>query len=221
MKKAVIFINGNLSDLSQVKRIITKKDCLIAADGGIKHILKLRLIPQIIIGDLDSTSLALQKKLKNFKMEWIKYPTKKNKTDFELAVDFSLKRKFQEIIIFGIFGDRIDHFLANIFLLTKIQIKNKLIKIKIIEGKKEIYILNKTIIINGKVGDEISIIPIVDKLEGVTTHGLEYQLKNEVLMFGSTKGISNVQTSNSTKIEAKKGIAIIIHLRKKYLQNNK
>jgi len=151
----------------------------------------------------------------------IKYPRKKDKTDFELAIDLSLERKFKEIIIFGIFGDRIDHFLANIFLLAKVQTINKSIKIKIIEGEKEIYILNKEITINGKIGDEVSIIPVSDKLNGVTTNGLEYRLKNEVLMFGSTKGISNVQTIGSAKIKVKKGIAIIIYLRKKYLQNNK
>ncbi|MEK7109769.1 MAG: thiamine diphosphokinase, partial [Patescibacteria group bacterium] len=155
MKRAIIFVNGNLSDLSQAKKIIKKGDCLVATDGGVKHILKLGLIPQIIIGDFDSIS-----KEQACLFPTIKYPTKKDKTDFELAIDFCLGKKFQEIIIFGILGDRIDHLLANIFLLAKVQSENQSIKIKIIEGKKEIFILNKKITINGKVGDEISIIPV-------------------------------------------------------------
>jgi len=213
MKRVIIFVNGNLSDISRAKKIINKQDYLIAADGGVKHILKLGLIPQIIIGDLDSTPLSIQKKLERKKIEWIKYPIKKDKTDFELVIDYILEKKFKEIIIFGIFGDRIDHFIANILLLSKIQTENKSIKIKIIEGNKEIYILDKKIVVNGHIGDEVSIIPLNNKLKGITTDGLEYKLNNESLSFGSTKGISNVFNKTSAKIEAKKGTALIVHLR--------
>lgn len=213
MKRAVVFINGNLSDTSQAKKIITNEDCLIGVDGGVKYIIKIGLIPKIIIGDFDSTPLSLQKKLKDFKIERIQFPTKKDKTDFELAIDLCLERKFQEIIIFGVLGDRIDHLIANIFLLTKIQTKNKSIKIKIIEGKKEIYILNKEIIIKGKIGDEISIVPVSRNLEGIVTDGLEYQLTNEELIFGSTRGVSNVMSKKKAKITMSKGIALVEHNR--------
>jgi len=208
MTRAIIFANGNLSDLSHAKKIINKEDCLIAADGAVKHILKLKLIPKIIIGDLDSTPLSLQKELK---VQFIKYPRKKDKTDFELAVDYCLENKFQEIIIFGVLGDRIDHLMANIFLLAKIQTENPTIKIKVIEGKKEIFILNKEIVINGKIGDEISIIPVGEKLEDILTDGLEYQLDNESLLFGSTRGISNVMNKKLVKIKASAGNAMIEH----------
>ena len=218
MKRAVIFANGNLSDLSQAKNIITNEDCLIAADGGVKHVLKLGLIPQIIIGDFDSTPKNIFKKIgrtrRSAPTKIIKYPRKKNKTDFELAIDHCLEKKFQEIIIFGIFGDRIDHLLANILLIAKIQTENPLIKIKIIEGKKEIYILNKKIVIHGKIGDEVSIIPVSEKLEGVSTEGLYYRLIDDTLSFGSTRGVSNVMNKTSVKITVVDGTALIIHLRK-------
>jgi len=211
MKRAIIFVNGNLSDLSQAKKIITKDDCLIAVDGGAKHILKLGLTPQIIIGDFDSISPSLLEQSRLSPTILIKYPTKKDKTDFELAIDLCMDRKFQEIIIFGILGDRIDHMLANIFLLVKIQAENQSIKIKIIEGKKEIYILNKEITINGKIGDEISIIPVSKKLEGVSTEGLYYRLIDDTLLFGTTRGVSNVMNKTKAKIVFKKGVALVEH----------
>lgn len=214
MKRAVIFANGNFSYLSQAKKIIIKEDYLIAADGGVKHILKLGLTPHVVIGDFDSISTSLQKKLKQAKIEWIKYPRKKDETDFELAILLALKRNFKHIVIFGILGDRIDHFLANIFLLAKIQTENKSIKIKIVEGNNEIYVFNKEIVINGQIGDELSIIPVSEKLEGIVTDGLRYQLNNESLSFGSTRGISNVLNKTSAKIEVSDGIALAVHLRK-------
>lgn len=212
MKQAVIFANGNLSDLSQAKNIITNEDCIICADGGVKHVLKLGLTPHAVIGDFDSISTSLQKKLARKKIELIKYPKKKDETDFELAINFALEKKCHQIIIFGILGDRIDHLMANIFLLAKIQTENESVKIKIFEGNKEIYILNKEIIINGQIGDEVSLIPISKMLQGVITDGLEYPLKNETLVFGSTRGVSNVMNKTLAKITISKGVALIVIL---------
>lgn len=214
--RAIIFVNGNLSNLTQAKKTITKEDYLIAADGGTRHIIELGLIPNVIIGDMDSIDPDLLKKYKS-----IKYPTKKDKTDFELAIDLCLEKNFKEIIIFGILGDRIDHLLANIFLLAKVQSKNLSIKIKIIEGKKEIFILNKEIVINGKIGDEVSIIPLNDKLEKVHTDGLYYRLIDDTLYFGSTRSISNVMIKTSAKISVFRGTALVTHLRKQHLGDNK
>lgn len=214
MKRAIIFVNGNLSNIGQAKNIIEKEDCLIAADGAAEHIIKLGLVPNVIIGDMDSISQNLLGQSRLSPTILIKYPTKKDKTDFELAVDYCLENKFEEIIIFGILGDRIDHFIANIFLITKIQSEKRSIKIKIIEDKKETYVLNEKIAISGQVDDELSIIPISSKLEGVVTNGLEYKLDNETLSLGSTRGISNVFNRSLITIKVKKGVALVIHLRK-------
>jgi len=219
--RAVIFANGNLSNIDQAKKIIKNEDILIAADGAVEHILKLDLIPTIIIGDFDSTTQSLIKKIKklsrgliNQTPTFVKYPRKKNKTDFELAIDYCLKNKFEEIIIFGVLGDRIDHYIANILLLTEVQSNKKAIKIKVIEGKKDVYVLNKNIEIKGRIGDELSIIPVNSSLEGVITTGLEYTLNNESLFLGSTRGISNVFINNLVTIKIKKGTALVVHLRK-------
>ena len=71
---------------------------MIGADGGVKHILKLGLIPQIIIGDLDSISKETGMPVPNNQIS-----NQKGQNGFELAIDYCLKNKFQEIIIFGIF----------------------------------------------------------------------------------------------------------------------
>ncbi len=214
MKRAVIFVNGNLSNIGQAKNIIEKDDCLIAADGAVGHIIKLGLIPSVIIGDMDSISPNLLEQSHLSPTILIKYPTKKDKTDFELVVDYCLESKFEEIIIFGVLGDRIDHFIGNILLMAKVQNEKRSIKIKIIEDKKEVYILTEKIEIRGQIGDELSIIPISSKLEGIITSGLEYKLDNETLSLGSTRGISNVFNNSLITVKVRKGIALAIHLRK-------
>ncbi|PIP15213.1 thiamine diphosphokinase [Candidatus Roizmanbacteria bacterium CG22_combo_CG10-13_8_21_14_all_35_9] len=211
MKRMVIFANGNLSNFSQAKKIVSQKDVIVCADGGVKHVIKLGLIPQVIIGDGDSISKDLKKKLLKNKINWIKYPVKKDKTDFELVVDYVLKNKYQELIIFGLLGDRLDHLLANIFLLAKIFSQNDLLKIKIIEGKQEAFFVNKEIELKGEIGDIISLITLTDNFQNISTEGLEYKLSNESLFFGSTRGVSNIMLGKSAKITIKKGTALIIH----------
>jgi len=213
MKRAIIFVNGNLSNIDQAKNIIEKDDCLIATDGAVRYVRKLGLIPSVIIGDMDSISPNFLEQSRLSSTKIIKYPTKKDKTDFELAIDYCLENKFKEIIIFGVLGDRIDHFIANILLITKIQTDNRSIKIKTIENKKEIYILNEEITIKGKINDEISIIPISGKLEGVFTKGLYYRLIDDTLLLGSTRGVSNVFDNYLITIKIRKGIALVVHLR--------
>ena len=65
--------------------------------------------------------------------------------------------------------------------------------------------------VDGNIGDEISIIPVSEKLEGVTTDGLYYRLINDTLSFGSTRGISNVMNKETVKITITKGVALVEH----------
>lgn len=210
-RRAIIFANGNLSDFCRAKDIINKQDFIICADGGTNHAFRLGFKPDVIIGDFDSLSLKNYRQLIKQKVECIKYPLKKDKTDFELAVNLALKRRFKSILIFGLLGDRIDHFLANIIFLSRVQSENKLAKIIIIEGNKELYILNKKIHLKGKIGDEVSIIPISERLDGIKTYGLQYKLDNGSLVFGTTRGVSNVMLVSSVAISIIKGTALVIH----------
>lgn len=213
MKQAIIFANGNLSNISQAKKIITKDDYIVCADGGVKRVIRIGLIPHVIIGDFDSIPGDLRNKLSQYKIDWVKYPEKKDKTDFELAIDFVLKKKYKNIIIFGLLGDRLDHFLANIFLLEKIHTQNNSLKIKIIEGNKEAVFVNKELELKGNIGDLVSLIPLNNTIDDIKLYGLEYQLNNKPLLFGSTRGVSNTMTKKSAKIIIKKGIALIVHFK--------
>lgn len=217
MKRAIILSNGNLSGLDRLKENIDKNDFIVCTDGSATFALENNIHPNLVIGDFDSTTASIFKKLKQKNINLIKYPMIKDKTDFELAVDFLLKKKFKEIIVFGILGDRLDQIIANINLLIKIQIENKDSMIKIIEGNQDLYILYKDIEISGKIGDLISIIPIDGDVIGITTTGLEYRLNNETLKYGLTRGISNILNQSKTKISVQKGHALVVHTFKKIM----
>lgn len=209
MKRAIIFFNGDLSDLSQAKNYIKSTDYIICADGGAKHAAELGLKPNVLIGDFDSLSSNLQKKFQDKNIEWLKFNTEKNETDSELALKFAIEKGYQTILLFGVFGTRLDHFLSNIFALTRLAEKG--IDVTIIEGKKEIKIIKEHLEIHGNIGDIVSLIPLQTDAKQITTDGLQYKLINENLLFGYSRGISNVLTKKTASITFTKGTLLIIH----------
>src|ERR1700689_2256058 len=155
MKRAIIFVNGNLSNLTRVKQYINKSTLLIGCDGGTRHILGLGLQPDIVIGDLDS--FRPEEITSDHQPKYITCPTEKDFTDSEFAIRYAEAASYRDIILVGALGYRLDHLLGNIFLLDKFSD----LQIKIVEGHQEAYIVRGHAKITGHKDDTISFIPIV------------------------------------------------------------
>lgn len=192
VKRAIVFINGELADISRLK--IRKTDLLIGVDGGTKHLDK----PDLIIGDFDS----LKKIPKDAPV--IKYPLDKDFTDAELALEYCRKIKAKEVVVVGLLGRRLDHLITNLMSLSKYNFK-------IIEGNQEIFIVKNKSIIKGKPGDLISLIPLSGDCRGVTTVGLKWPLQVRNLQVGSSLGVSNVMLSKSAQVSLKAGCLLVVH----------
>lgn len=200
--RAVIIGNGDIKDYDRIKSKIRHDDLIICADGGYNHARNMGIIPDALIGDFDSA--------KDFEEVTgrIEYPTRKDFTDGELAVEYAMEHGADSVCLIGMTGDRLDHTIADIMLLNKC--KNGVL----IDDNNEIYLLKDTLTIRGKSGQTLSVVPIFSDAEGLTTTGLEYPLRNETLYFASTRGISNVMTSDTCEITIEKGIALVIKVDK-------
>ncbi len=87
-------------------------DFIIAADAGFLLTEKLKIKPDIILGDFDSLGFVPNE------FEIIKHPVKKDDTDTLLAVRVGLERGFKHFVIYGGAGGRQDHTLANFQTLS-------------------------------------------------------------------------------------------------------
>ena len=208
-KKAVVFLNGDLADLSRIPQHINKKTLLVGCDGGTAHILSLGLTPHVVIGDFDSISPKVVRALKHKKVEYFRYPTDKLFTDSELGVTLAMKRGCKEIILAGVRGTATDHFVGNLFMLAKKKFAS--LDIKIIEGREEILLVRTRVRIKGSKGDDLSLIAIGQDAKGVSTKGLFYPLKNAVLKSGTAQGIRNKLTGKYAEITIRKGPLLVIH----------
>ena len=209
MKRAIIFCNGDLSDVSPVRKYISKNTLLIGCDGGASHILSLGKTPDVVIGDFDSLSRGKQKMLTEKGVRFIRYPKDKIYTDSELGLMFAQEQGCGEIIITGIRGTHTDHLFANLALLAKKKYTS--LDMKIIDGKETITLVRKRIRIRGKTGDTVSLIAIRSGATGVVTKGLFYPLKNGALAAWSAQGLRNHLTSTRAEITLQKGALLLIH----------
>jgi thiamine pyrophosphokinase len=207
--RSIIIANGRL----QQPVSIAPDDLLIAADGGALHCLELGLHPDYVIGDLDSLAEGDLEALKAQGAEIISHDPRKDFTDLELALQHALELGSEEIIILAALGERWDQTIANL-LLPSIETSAL---IRLIDGAQEISYLRGIgrLEIHGHPGDIVSLIPLAGNARGVTTKNLEYPLSQEELLFGRTRGISNVLLTETAEISLEEGLLLctVTHLK--------
>jgi thiamine pyrophosphokinase len=210
-KRAVIFANGRLTNPEKIRALISPGDFLICADGGSRHAKKLGLVPAVLIGDLDSTPVSEVRRLESLGVEAIRFPKEKDETDLELALDFAVKKGYKKILVLAPFGGRLDQTLGNINLLLREDLKD--IEIRMDDGKDEVFLIRSQVQVHGRLGDTLSLLPLGGKVEGVTTDGLQYPLRDETLYPDQTRGISNRMIAMKAEIHVMQGVLLSIHTR--------
>ncbi len=202
MTRAVVIGNGEIKNYGYIKSRIQSDDFIICADGGCNHARNMNIVPDILLGDFDSAEDFAE--IENR----IEYSARKDYTDGELAVAYAVEHGYDDILLLGMTGDRLDHTLTDILLLMKC--KNGVL----LDDNNEIYLLRGSLEINGKKGQTLSIIPINGDAAGLSSKGLEYPLYNETLYFGAGRGVSNVMTEDTCEITIKSGMALVIKVEK-------
>ena len=205
--RVVLFVNGHLPAPDQVRAVLAEEDVLIAVDGGLRHIETLGLSPTLIIGDLDSADPHKIKSYRNQGIEIRTFPTDKDETDLELALQAAIELKPESIWIVAALGKRVDQTLANIFLLTHPDLAK--FDIRLFDGHTEVFLIRGSGVIHGEIGQRVSLLPINGPAEDIHTEGLEYPLRGETLYPEKTRGISNRMIAPTATVTLKKGLMLV------------
>ncbi len=205
MKKCIIIANGKPPKKKTVDYFVKKGfSTIICADGGANAAKKLNIIPDFIIGDFDSILPQVVKYYKGRSI-FINYK-RQNDTDVEKCLKFAIKKKYDEVVLLGVTGDRLDHTICNLGIVIKFYNRIKII----LAAENSILIpANMPISLRSIVGETISIYAFNDKTE-ITSYGLKYKLINSVLPFGKKESTSNVAITEKVKLDVRNGIIFII-----------
>ena len=134
-------------------------------------------------------------------------PETKNQTDTDLCVEFAVKKGATTVTMIGVTGHRLDHTLANIFLLRRLCTLG--VESRIIDANNEIYLVTDHLKLKGRKGDLLSVLPVSDKVTGLTLTGLEYPLKDAAISMGSSLGISNYFKKSWVTISVLTGVLLV------------
>ena len=157
--KALIICAGDDKNPKKLKEYAKNADFVICADGGYYTAENAGIIPDITVGDFDSSDIR-----KN-KTEKIILPVEKDETDTLYALKYLIEKGADEIIIYGAFGGLMDHSYANICLLFLCLENN--IKAFATDGEAVCYMTNKKIKLSGKCGSRVSVFSF-----SVISHGV-------------------------------------------------
>jgi thiamine pyrophosphokinase len=182
---------------SQRLHEITKNRQIIACDGGIHNCLAEGIIPQILLGDLDSVDPALLQQLESQDCEIISAKDQ-NKTDSEKALLYLINNGCESVVITQAIGDRIDHSLTNLKLLS--QYRSKKYRLSMAREKENIFFAqDETVIIRGEPGSHIGIMGFTEAT--ITTTGLKYECDQLKISLQGASSACNSLVGNQAIIE--------------------
>lgn len=210
--KVLIMTGGDVEETSAAGFLKTYDfSYVIAVDGGLASARRLGLVPDCIVGDFDTVDVGLLEEYKEKGIHFETHRPEKDYTDTELALIYGLELpNTEEIVILGALGRRFDHALANIQILM--QALKKKIPCRIIDAYNCICLLDggKTFCRKKTYGKYISLIPLTEKVTGVTLEGFKYPLEKAVLVQGNSLGISNELTGEYGTLIMEEGILVCI-----------
>lgn len=208
--KGLIISSGRLERYDLLSLVVKSTDFVVCADGGLDHIMKIGYRPNLVLGDLDSISEAGIRYIEKNHIALEKFPVEKDATDTELAMEYLIQKGCNNISLIGVTGTRMDHTIANIFLLD--QMFKRGVKGQIIDDNNEITLVNDYIEISKNDG-YLSLIPIEQIGAIVTIKGVYYPLNKHHIEFGSTFSVSNKIVEDKAKLTIYSGKVLVIKSR--------
>ena len=183
MGRCVIVGGANINNYDFIREKLSADDYIIFCDSGLKHMENLRVQPSLIVGDFDSHENP------QLDIETIVLPCEKDDTDTVYAVKEAIKRRYDNFLLIGVVGARLDHTLGNVSILLYLDSLGK--KGCIIDDYSEIEIVS-----NGPAYIEdsysfFSLLNISGTAKGITIENAKYPLDNAEITCVYQYGISN------------------------------
>ena len=205
---ALILASAPEREYDYVRELAQQADCIVCADGGVRHARACGLHPDLVIGDFDSGTLPAD-------CEVIRLRPEKDDSDLMCCVREVIRRGADTIWIACASGGRIDHFLANLSLLEYLDRR----------GIRALFFDSRNRVRFHGGGTErltadpayryVGIIPLDAELIGVTLRGLKYPLTDATVSRAQMITISNEPAAPEYMISVREGRSLVIESKDK------
>jgi thiamine pyrophosphokinase len=200
----VIVANGEFPHSERLIERIRTAEYVIACDGATRHLHKLGLKIDAIVGDLDS----LPVELKDVYADKLHHISEQDSNDLMKAANFALSIGVKDILILGATGLREDHAFGNIAHLA--DCAKMFDNVEMASDYGSFKPLLKTHTFRCISYQQVSLIPLVLNTE-VSTKGLKWELKNHKLV-SWWEATLNESLSDSFTVELPSGGIVLVYL---------
>ena len=203
MGRCVIVGGADINNYAFIREKLCADDYVIFCDSGLKHLENLHAQPSLIVGDFDSHVNP------HLDVETIVLPCEKDDTDTVFAVKEAIKRGFDDFLLIGVIGARLDHTLGNVSILLYLDSLGK--KGCIIDDYSEMEIVSdKPVSISDRYSF-FSLLNITGCAKGITITGAKYPLVDGEITCEYQYGVSNeVLPGQVAVVSVKEGKLLLI-----------
>lgn len=203
MKRCVIVGGADINNYGFIRDKLCADDYVVFCDSGLNHLEQLQARPSLIVGDFDSHENP------RLDVETIILPCEKDDTDTVFTVKEAIKRGFDEFLLIGVVGARLDHTLGNVSILLYLDSLGK--KATIVDDYSEMEIVSNEPVYVCDQYAFFSLLNISGIAKGITIENAKYPLNNAEITCEYQYGVSNeVTPGKNAKITAKEGKLLLI-----------
>jgi len=208
--RAAIFLNGPPDSAGLLRRVAGRADLVIAADGGARYALEAGVVPDLVVGDMDSLGEDLAREVEGRGASLERHPVRKDKMDGQLAVLAARERGATAADVLCAVGGR----LGALFAVPHILLAAERIGLRstVVADRVRMFVVEAGCrTVEGEPQDSISIFPLSGPAAGVTLEGMEYPLENARMEPGDTLGFHNELIGREATVSVGKGAVLVVH----------
>lgn len=206
MSRCVIIGGADIGNYEHIRSRLCKDDFVVYCDSGLKHMEALQAKPNLIVGDFDSHENP------HLNVETIVLPCEKDDTDTVFAVKEAIKRGFDDFLLIGVVGARLDHTLGNVSILLYLHSLGK--KAVILDDYSEMEIVSEQPVSIPDSYAYFSLLNISGCAKCITIRGAKYPLENGEITCEYQYGISNeVLPGQTASVSVSNGKLLLIKVR--------
>jgi thiamine pyrophosphokinase len=204
----VVVFTGGDSVPASVGALLPDRATVIAADSGAEHALAMGRVIDVAVGDFDSLLPSSLEAVERAGARIERHPADKDRTDLEIALDGALELGAREIVVVGGHGGRLDHFLANALLLASP--KYAAVSVSAFMGAGRLFVVRERLAFAGTPGQLVSLLALHEPATGVSTEGLRWELRDDTLLPGSSRGVSNEHLGTEAVVSLDSGVLVVV-----------
>jgi thiamine pyrophosphokinase len=208
--RAAIFLNGSPDSSDLLRRVAGFADLIVAANGGTRYALEVGIVPDLVVGDMDSLGEELMLELDRLGASLERHPVRKDKMDGQLAVLAARERGATAADLLCAVGGT----LGALFSVPQILLAAERIGLRstVVADRGRIFVVEAgSRTVQGDPQDSVSIFPLSGLATGVTLESMEYPLENASLEPGDTLGFHNELIGRKANVSVEEGALLVVH----------